>query len=142
MLDKEQYYHHHLLVVVRDLTQRYEDGMTIFIHDGKLYIFITMTCNPSWSEISSDLVTHQTPQDRPDLLTRMFRAKFEQLNDDVINKGVLEKVKSYMYVIGFQKQGLLYVHMLLILDSNGKLRDPQEYNSVVRIEIPKIEEES
>lgn len=77
MLDKEQYYHHHLLVVVRDLTQRYEDGMTIFLHDGKLYIFITMTCNPSWSEISSDLVTHQTPQDRPDLLIKIFRAKFE-----------------------------------------------------------------
>ena len=44
-----------------------------------------------------------------------------------------------MYVIKFQKQGLPHVCMLLILESNDKLRDP---NSLVRVEIPKIEEES
>lgn len=56
-------------------------------------IFLTMTCNPSWSEISFKLATHQTPQDHPDFLTKIFRAKFEQLKDDVINKGVLGQLK-------------------------------------------------
>ncbi|CAK8560423.1 unnamed protein product [Lathyrus sativus] len=91
-----------------------------------------MTCNPSWSEITSELLPFQTPQDRPDLLTRIFRTKFEQLKDAVINKGVLGKVKSYMYVTEFQKRGLPHVHMLLVLESNDKLRGPEEYDSVVR----------
>ncbi|KAK7400491.1 hypothetical protein VNO78_11699 [Psophocarpus tetragonolobus] len=76
-----------------------------------------------------------------DLLARIFKAKFEQLKEDVINKGVLGKVKSYMYVTEFQKRGLPHVHMLLILESNEKLRDPEDYDSIVRAEIPKIEEE-
>nr|KYP55257.1 hypothetical protein KK1_001464 [Cajanus cajan] len=77
----------------RDLTQRYEDGMAIVLNDGKPDIFLTMTCNPSWSEISSQLGPHQTPPDRLDLLTRIFRSKFGQLKEDVINKGVIGKVK-------------------------------------------------
>ncbi|KAI5438717.1 hypothetical protein KIW84_024444 [Lathyrus oleraceus] len=123
----------------RDMTQRYEDGMAIVLNGGKPDIFLTMTCNPSWSEITSELLPFQTPQDRPDLLTRIFRSKFEKLKDDVINKGVLGKVKSYVYVTEFQKRGLPHVHMLLVLESNDKLRDPKDYDSMVRAEMPKLE---
>ncbi|CAK8534014.1 unnamed protein product [Lathyrus sativus] len=125
----------------RDMTQRYQDGMAIVLNDGKPDIFLTMTCNPSWIEITSELGIHQTPQDRPDLLTRIFRSKFEQLKDDVINKGVLGRVRSYMYVTEFQKRGLPHVHMLLILDTDDKLREPEEYDSVVKAEIPQHESE-
>ena len=99
------------------MTQGYQYGMTIIVNNGKPDIFLTMTCNPSWSEISSELQNQQTPQDRPDLLTQIFQAKFEQLKEDVVNKGVLEKVISYMYVTEFQKRGLSHIHMLLILDN-------------------------
>ncbi|KAI5432851.1 hypothetical protein KIW84_020236 [Lathyrus oleraceus] len=80
----------------RDMTQRYEDDMTIVLNGGKPDIFLTMTCNSSWSEITSELLSFQTPQDRPDFLTRIFRSKFEHLKDDVSNKGVLGKVQSYI----------------------------------------------
>ncbi|KAI5390621.1 hypothetical protein KIW84_075788 [Lathyrus oleraceus] len=123
----------------RDMTQRYEDGMAIVLNGGKPNIFLTMTCNPSWTEITSELLPFQTPQDRPNLLTRIFHSKFEKLKDDVINKGVLGKVKSYMYVTEFQKRGLPHVHMLLVLESNDKLCDPKDYDSMVRAEIPKLE---
>ncbi|KAF1893627.1 hypothetical protein Lal_00002131, partial [Lupinus albus] len=33
-----------------DLTQHCEDGRAIVLNDGKPYIFLTMTCNPSWCE--------------------------------------------------------------------------------------------
>ncbi|KAF1854814.1 hypothetical protein Lal_00026526 [Lupinus albus] len=125
----------------RDLTQRYEDGMAIVLNDGKPDIFLTMTCNPSWPEITSELYEFQTAQDRPDLTTRIFRSKFEQLREDVIDKGVLGNVKSYMYVTEFQKRGLPHVHMLLILENNDKLRSPEEYDAIVRAEIPNYEEE-
>ncbi|KAI5385907.1 hypothetical protein KIW84_072492 [Lathyrus oleraceus] len=123
------------------MTKRYQDGMAIVLNNGKPDIFLTMTCNPSWIEITSELGLHQTPQDRPDLLTRIFRSKFEQLKDDVINKGVLGRVKSYMYVTEFQKHGLPHVYMLLILDTDDKLREPEEYDSMVKAEIPRHESE-
>ncbi|KAL1352132.1 hypothetical protein AAHE18_06G144900 [Arachis hypogaea] len=68
-------------------------------------------------------------------------AKFEQLKEDVITKGVLGKVKSYIYVTKFQKRGLPHVHMLLILENNDKLIDPEHYDSLVRAEIPSKEVE-
>ncbi|KAI5430874.1 hypothetical protein KIW84_035128 [Lathyrus oleraceus] len=126
-------------VVKRDMIQRYQDGMAIVLNNGKPDIFLTMTCNPSWIEITSEVGLHQTPQDRPDVLTRIFRSKFDQLKDDVINKGVLGRVKSYMYVTEFQKHGLPHVYRLLILDTDDKLREPEEYDSVVKAEIPRHE---
>ncbi|XP_057745081.1 uncharacterized protein LOC130962940 [Arachis stenosperma] len=82
-----------ITIVVRGqyMTQRYEDRMAIILKEGKPDIFLTMTCNSSWSEIASKLSPTQTPQDHPDLATKIFRAKFEQLKQDVITKGVLEK---------------------------------------------------
>lgn len=54
------------------MTRRYQDGMPIVLNNGKPDIFLTLTWNPSWIEITSELGLHQTPQDRPDLLTRIF----------------------------------------------------------------------
>ncbi|KAF1858643.1 hypothetical protein Lal_00044676 [Lupinus albus] len=102
------------IVSHQDLTQRYEDGMAIVLNDGKPDIFLTMTCNPPWSEITSELQEFQTPQDFPDLTTRIFRSKLEQLRVDVIDKGVLGTVKSYI---------------------------SEEYDAIVRAEIPYYEEE-
>ncbi|CAN6555560.1 unnamed protein product [Malus baccata var. baccata] len=116
--------------------QRYQVAMTLVERFGKPNLFITMTCNPSWEEIKSELLTGQTPQDRPDLLTRVFRAKLEQLKQDIIEKRVLGSVVAYAYVIEFQKRGLPYVHMLVVLDENDKINNPDEYGRIVRAEIP------
>ncbi|KAB2597059.1 hypothetical protein D8674_036555 [Pyrus ussuriensis x Pyrus communis] len=110
--------------------------MTLVQRFGKPDLFITMTCNPSWEEIKSELLAGQTPQDRPDLLTRVFRAKLEQLKEDIIEKGVLGSVVAYAYVIEFQKRGLPHVHMLVVLDENDKINNPDEYDRIVRAEIP------
>ncbi|KAB2625677.1 hypothetical protein D8674_017337 [Pyrus ussuriensis x Pyrus communis] len=120
----------------RDMYQRYQDAMTLVQRFGKPDLFITMTCNPSWEEIKSELLAGQTPQDRPDLLTRVFRAKLEQLKEDIIEKGVLGSVVAYAYVIEFQKRGLPHVHMLVVLDENDKINNPDEYDRIVRAEIP------
>ncbi|KAB2602049.1 hypothetical protein D8674_003054 [Pyrus ussuriensis x Pyrus communis] len=110
--------------------------MTLVQRFGKPDLFITMTCNPSWEEIKSELLAGQTPQDRPNLLTRVFRAKLEQLKEDIIEKGVLGSVVAYAYVIEFQKRGLPHVHMLVVLDENDKINNPDEYDRIVRAEIP------
>ncbi|KAB2620482.1 hypothetical protein D8674_043012 [Pyrus ussuriensis x Pyrus communis] len=110
--------------------------MTLVQKFGKPDLFITMTCNPTWEEIKSELLDGQTPQDRPDLLTRVFRAKLEQLKEEIIEKGVLGSVVAYAYVIEFQKRGIPHVHMVVVLNENDKINNPDEYDQIVRAEIP------
>ncbi|XP_021736252.1 uncharacterized protein LOC110702815 [Chenopodium quinoa] len=115
--------------------------MALVINYGNPDLFITMTCNPSWKEIVEKLLPGQTAQDRPDLITRIFHAKFEEFKSDVVDKGVLGNVVVYVYVVEFQKRGLPHVHMLLILDENDKPRSPEEYDKIVKAEIPDRDEE-
>ena len=39
------------------------------------------------------------PQDRPDLVTWVFRAKFEAMRKMLMEKDILGKVKAYVYVV-------------------------------------------
>ncbi|XP_076938404.1 uncharacterized protein LOC143606551 [Bidens hawaiensis] len=64
-----------------------------------------MTCNPQWPEICDNLKPGQIAQDRPDLVSRVFRAKLEDLKEQLLKKHLLEEVKAYIYVIEFQKHG-------------------------------------
>ncbi|XP_062017408.1 uncharacterized protein LOC133733784 [Rosa rugosa] len=125
----------------RDMHQRYQDAMALVQKYGKPDIFLTMTCNPNWEEINAELLPGQVAQDRPDLTTIIFRAKFEELKNDVIKKGVLGTVVAYVYVIEFQKRGLPHVHMLLMLSDDDKLNNPDDYDHIVRAEIPNQNEE-
>lgn len=43
-----------------------------------------------------------------------------------------------MYVTGFQKRGLSHVHIFWVLESNEKLCNHEEYDSMVRLETPKL----
>ncbi|XP_073152409.1 uncharacterized protein [Henckelia pumila] len=63
------------------------------------------------------------------------------LQKDVVDKGVLGNVRSYSYVIEYQKRGLPHAHMLLIFENTDKLRTPDEFDSIVRAEIPSQTEE-
>ncbi|XP_073153744.1 uncharacterized protein [Henckelia pumila] len=125
----------------RDMYQRYQDVMTLVQTYGKPDLMLTMTCNPHFNEIKDQLLPGQQPQDRPDLITWVFRAKFEEFKKDIVEKGVLGKVISYSYAIEFQKRGLPHVHMLVIFENIDKLRTPDDFDSVVRAEIPSRTEE-
>jgi len=60
-----------------------------------------MTCNPNWDEIKNELYLGQTPQDHPDLVTWVFRAKFDAMRKMLMEKDILGKVKAYVYVVEF-----------------------------------------
>ena len=74
---------------------------------GKPTLFITVTCNPRWPDITNALLPGQRPEDRPDLVARVFRLKLRRIMDDLTNDGVFGKVSAYMSVIEFQKRGTL-----------------------------------
>lgn len=63
----------------RDMYQRCQDAIALVNKYGKTDLFIKMTCNPIYDEIASDLLPYQDPHDMPDLTTRIFHAKYEEL---------------------------------------------------------------
>ncbi|CDF36188.1 ATP dependant DNA helicase PIF1 [Chondrus crispus] len=80
-------------------------------------IFLTMTCNPSWPEITRALLPNQTPQDRLDLCARVF-------------------------LIKFQKRGLPHAHVVFFLDevSKNDLRNPENVDRIISAEIPSAQD--
>lgn len=51
----------------RDMRRMYLDPMALVRAYGKPYLFITMTCNLDWKEITENLMPTQKALDRPDL---------------------------------------------------------------------------
>ena len=81
------------------MRRRYMDAMALVRKYGKPDIFLTMMCNPNWDEIKNELYPGQTPQDHPDLVTRVFRAKLEAMRKMLMEKDILGKVNAYVYVV-------------------------------------------
>jgi len=116
----------------------YHDGMAI-VHDyTKPDYFITMTCNPLWSEITELLKNGQTTQDRPDIIARVFKIKLDLLLKELLHsqKGIFGKVIAHIHVVEFQKRGLPHAHNLLIVDPDDKPSAPEFIDTVVSAEIP------
>lgn len=61
----------------RYMIQNYQDAMAICRSCGHLDLFITFTCNSQWPEIKSalDLTSGQKTEDRPDIVSRVFKMK-------------------------------------------------------------------
>ena len=73
----------------RDLCKLYVDAMALIQKFGKPNLFLTMTCNPTWAEIKEELLPHEEAQNRPDLVVRVFKSKFEHLKTEAIKKNYL-----------------------------------------------------
>ena len=116
--------------------QLYHHAMAIVWYCGKPDLFISMTANPKWPEITSALLPGQTAQDRPDLVARVFRLKFNELLNDFTHDNIFGEATGHVYAIEFQKRGLPHARILLILKSDYKPRDPADYDRMVSGELP------
>jgi len=87
------------------MDQLYFDGMTICSYMGFPDLFITFTCNPKWPEITRLLAKLKlSPTERPDIVSRVFKIKFEQLLTDLTKNHLLGKTiacKPSLFVILF-----------------------------------------
>ena len=72
---------------------------------GKPTLFVTITCNPRWPEIANALLPGQKPEDRPDIVARVFHMKLERIMKDLTKDGIFGKACAFMRVIEFQKRG-------------------------------------
>ncbi|PKU86419.1 hypothetical protein MA16_Dca025242 [Dendrobium catenatum] len=120
----------------RDMRRRYLDAMALCQRFGKPDLFITMTCNPDWKEIQNELKPGQMAQDRPDLTTRIFRSKLQDLKDQLFKKSIFGGVAAHVYVIEFQKRGLPHAHFLIILKTAFKITVPVQFDRIVSAELP------
>ena len=119
----------------RNMQQRYQDALAIVAKFGKPDLFITMTCNPKWKEITDNLLPGNKVKNWPDLVVHVFNIKLRSLLKDLRN-GMLGTIIAMIYVIEFQKRGLPHAHILIILDNASKLRTEEEIDKIVWAEIP------
>ncbi|XP_058810469.1 uncharacterized protein LOC131675487 [Phymastichus coffea] len=118
------------------MQQCYQDAMAIVNETGKPDIFLTMTCNPNWLEITENLLPGQQAADRPDLVARVFDLKKDHLLHVVTKENFFGKVASYVYVIEFQKRGLPHMHLLITLEQGYKITTPDIVDKFISAEIP------
>src|SRR5437764_7768064 len=118
------------------MQQLYQDSMAIVREFGKPDLFVTVTCNPTWPEITDELLPNQRPDDRADFVARVFKRKLKSITEDLFDKAVLEKALAHVHVIEFQKRGLPHAHILMILDPEDKPKTPEDFDRLVCAEIP------
>ncbi|XP_058216695.1 uncharacterized protein LOC131327560 [Rhododendron vialii] len=120
----------------RDMRKRYLNAMTLVERYGQPDLFLTMTCNPNWQEIKNEMKPHKEAQNRPDLLSRVFRSKLEHLQKEIVKNQLFGPIAAYTFVVEFQKRGLPHVHMLLILKKLFKLNIVAKIDAFISAEIP------
>lgn len=92
-------------------SQEVADSLAICRARGKPSFFITITTNPNWSQIKTQLGPGQSTSDIPTIVCRVFKSRLE----NAITKMKL-KFRSVVYmiwVIEFQKGGLPHAHIVL-----------------------------
>ena len=117
----------------RHMHEYAKDAISYVRHYGTADLFITFTCNPQWIEIKQALFPGQSPIDRHDITTRVFRQKLKSLMDLIVKHCVFGETRCWMYSVQWQKRGLPHAHILIWLVEKIK---PNEVDEVISAEIP------
>ncbi|KAF7831919.1 ATP-dependent DNA helicase PIF1-like [Senna tora] len=103
-------------------------------------LFITFTCNPRWPELDKIFKELDCKlEDRPDLVSRLFKIKFNKLIRDITKDMLFDNCRPDIYTIEFQKRGLPHAHILLWLSPEDKCTSASQIDLVIFAEIPNRE---
>ncbi|PIN09959.1 DNA helicase PIF1/RRM3 [Handroanthus impetiginosus] len=105
----------------RYMVQNYQDAMAICKYYGLPDIFLTFTCNQN---------------DRPDIISRVFKIKLDELMIDLRQRQHFGKVLAVLYTIEFQKRGLPHAHILLFLHPTDKPQIGAHIDKMISAELP------
>src|SRR6266404_4821023 len=103
----------------RHMQQQLQDALAINCYFGGADLFITMTANSSWQEITDAL----------------FQAKLKSLIKD-FRQGIMGDMAGYLYTIEYQKRGLPHAHIIIFLKPHAKLCTPNQIDSLMSSEFP------
>ncbi|KAG6672053.1 hypothetical protein I3842_16G038000 [Carya illinoinensis] len=110
-------------------SQESEDAMAICWWAGYPDVFLTFTCNAKWIEIESFLSKNprKKVEDQPDIVTRVFKIKLDQL---------LHDLKHGQNFRRYQKRGLPHAHILLFWHYDDKHPTLTEIDRIISAKIP------
>jgi hypothetical protein len=117
-------YYHNLYLDAVALPRRY----------GKPDLFVTMTANPAWREITESIPAGSHWTHHQDIVARVFYLKFKAMMNLIVKKKLFGEVLAYVYRIEWQARGMPHVHILIIL--KDKIFAPRHIDAVVWAEIP------
>jgi hypothetical protein len=123
----------------RHMVQNYQDAMAICRWAGCPDAFVTFTCNLQWLEIKRALLFGQQSQDRPDLVTRVFKIKLKELINDIHKNHILGRTIAGIYVVEFQKRGLPHAHILIFFTEDYKPHTVENVDRMISVELPNSE---
>ncbi len=93
---------------------------------GCPHVFITLTCNPKWHKIVSQLLDGQTAFDRPDVTAAVYKSRLDQMKMNIWNGKYFDgREPTYLFhVIEYQYCGLPHAHLVAQLDDANDIDDP------------------
>ena len=89
----------------RYMYERQQDAMSYVRIYGRPDLSITMTTNPKWIKIKTNLEHGQQAHDRPELIVHVFKQKLYKLMD-LLKDGAFGELQALLYFIELQKPGL------------------------------------
>ena len=125
----------------RYMIEKCNDAVCMFAKVGLPSLFITITANPKWKNITDHLSNDEEPLDRPDLVSRVFKLKVNEIIDEIVKGQIFGRVLAYAYTVEYQKRGNPHIHLLVTLAEEDKLNNIEDYDSIVSAEIPTPEED-
>jgi hypothetical protein len=117
------------------MVQNYQDAMAIYRWARCSDAFVTFTCNPQWPEIKRTFLLGQQPQDRLDLVTRVFKIKLKDLINDIHKKHILGRTIVGIYIIECQKRGLPYAHIFIFFAKDYKPHTVEDVDCMISAEL-------
>jgi hypothetical protein len=112
----------------------YLDAMALPRRFHKPDLFITITCNPKWKEITEAIPIGSHWRFHPDIVARVFFLKFVEMMKDITERQIFGKVQAYVWRVEWQARGLPHIHLLLILET--AIRSEAQIDAVVSAEVP------
>lgn len=82
----------------RNQHEKYQNAMAVTRVCGAPSLFVTMTVNINWEEIKQSMSPGQSPADRHDLISRVFKMKLDALCDDLYKKQVFGELGAQIHV--------------------------------------------
>ena len=73
---------------VRWYRKKNMESLSIFRRKRKPDLFITITCNPKHQDIQNALPRYQKSEDRPDIVSRVFKQHLQEITEMLINGAV------------------------------------------------------
>ena len=115
-------------------SKQYRNAMALVRVLGKPTLFLTCTLDTGCMEVKMYLKNGQQCYDRPDVLNRVFHAKYTDIIKDITKNEIFGKCNGYVSSVEFQKRGAPHVHIIFWLDNFHMT--PHNIDNIVSAEIP------